>query len=60
MKNAVLLALLTTVAVLPTLADHKHKKPFQFIPVDSSANSIEWDARAPWKLPEGFEQTVVA
>lgn len=33
---------------------------FQFTPIDSSASSSNWKAAAPWKLPDGFTQTVVA
>ena len=32
---------------------------FRFKPIDSSANSADWNASAPWKLPEGFSQRVV-
>lgn len=31
-----------------------------FTPLALSANSAEWDATAPWKLPEGFTQEVVS
>jgi len=36
------------------------KKSFRFKAIDSSANSAEWNAAAPWKLPKGFKQTLVS
>lgn len=33
---------------------------FDFEPIDSSANSADWNPTAPWKLPEGFTQRVVS
>jgi hypothetical protein len=36
------------------------KKSFNFKPIDSSANSADWNSAAPWKLPTGFTQTVVS
>jgi len=33
---------------------------FDFEPIDSSANSADWNPAAPWKLPEGFTQRVVS
>jgi hypothetical protein len=35
-------------------------KTFNFKPIDGSANSADWDATAPWKLPAGFSQRVVS
>lgn len=41
--------------------DHGSKSgPFGFKPIDSSANSADWDPAAPWKIPEGFIQYVVS
>lgn len=34
--------------------------PFGFEPIRESASSAEWNPAAPWKLPEGFEQSVVS
>ncbi len=33
---------------------------FDFEPLSESANSADWDPRTPWKLPDGFSQTVVS
>ncbi|MCG6976546.1 MAG: PhoX family protein [Acidiferrobacterales bacterium] len=33
---------------------------FSFKPIDSSANSNDWNATAPWKLPYGFTQRLVS
>jgi len=41
------------------LADRGHHG-FNFKPIDSSANSADWNPAAPWKLPEGFTQSVVS
>jgi len=38
----------------------KHKGHFNFKPLTQSANSADWDASAPWKLPKGFTQTLVS
>ena len=36
------------------------KKAFNFKAIDSSANKVDWDASAPWKLPKNFKQTLVS
>ncbi len=36
------------------------KKAFNFKSIDASANSVDWDAAKPWKLPKGFTQTLVS
>ncbi|MEZ5541211.1 MAG: DUF839 domain-containing protein [Pseudomonadota bacterium] len=33
---------------------------FNFKPIAASANSADWNATAPWKVPQGFSQYVVA
>ena len=33
---------------------------FNFKPIESSANKLDWDSSAPWKLPKGFTQTIVS
>ena len=40
-------------------ADHINNS-FNFKPIKKSANAADWNASAPWKLPEGFTQTVVS
>jgi len=37
----------------------KNTGHFNFKPLTESANSANWNPAAPWKLPEGFTQTVV-
>lgn len=36
------------------------KGGFGFKALDESANTADWNTAAPWKLPEGFTQTVVS
>ena len=36
------------------------KNTFNFKPLETSANSSDWNANAPWKLPKGFTQKVVS
>jgi hypothetical protein len=38
----------------------KHNNNFNFKTIDASANSADWDASAPWKLPKGYQQTIVS
>jgi len=33
---------------------------FGFEPIDGSANSADWNDAQPWKIPEGFSQTIVS
>lgn len=33
---------------------------FNFRPIDASADSTDWNPAAPWKLPRGFDQSVVS
>lgn len=40
--------------------DYAHHRGFDFKPLDESANSDDWNPAAPWKLPKGFTQYVVA
>lgn len=45
------------------LADNstdKENNRFNFKPIEMSADSADWDATAPWKLPKGYTQTVVS
>jgi hypothetical protein len=58
-----LLASAIAVAVAVTVsgaAVADHKGGFEFKPIDGSANSADFDAAAPWKLPRGYTQTVVS
>ena len=60
MKITVLFTALTMVLSGPAFAGKSHSGHFGFKAIDSSANSTDWNASAPWKLPKGFTQTVVA
>ena len=37
-----------------------NKERFAFKPIDSSANSANWDPAAPWKVPKGYTQEMVS
>lgn len=53
----------TLVLSASALADEgrsHHAGKFGFEPIDSSADSADWDPSAPWKLPRGFTQEVVS
>lgn len=39
---------------------HGFNNRFNFKAIDSSANSADWNAAAPWKLSKGYTQTVVS
>lgn len=55
------LAIAITAALLfsgTAMADGNHG--FNFRPLGTSADSTDWDPSAPWKLPPGYSQTVVA
>lgn len=41
-------------------ADTGSTGSFRFAPIDSSADAAEWDRAAPWKIPDGFEQSLVS
>lgn len=60
MKISVLFAAVTVALSNPAFAGKSHSGHFGFEPIDSSANAADWDASAPWKLPEGFTQEVVS
>jgi hypothetical protein len=53
------IALCLTVSAAHADKEH-HTGPFAFTPIDSSANSAQWNPAAPWKLPEGFSQRIVS
>mgnify|MGYP000323134382 CR=1 FL=1 len=59
MLNKSLLVAAIAVAISgPASADHKNN--FNFKPLKESANAADWDVTAPWKLPEGYTQTVIS
>ena len=63
MKNLKLLGSVAAVSLAISascIADDDKRGNFRFEPIDSSANSADWDPAAPWKLPEGFSQRVVS
>jgi len=47
-------------SVIADDGNSSHSGKFGFKPIDSSANSADWDPTAPWMLPKGFTQTVVS
>jgi len=65
LATAVAAAMATTMIISSNvIADRKDEGsksgPFGFTPIKESANSADWDATVPWKLPEGFTQTIVS
>ena len=60
-KNYLLATAITAALAFSVAAHADHKKnSFNFKPLKESANSADWDATAPWKLPKGYTQTVVS
>lgn len=56
-------ATLSSFAIGNVIADDSksnHSGKIGFQPIDTSANSTDWNPAAPWKLPKGFTQTVVS
>jgi len=53
-------AITATLIVFGTVQADNKNKSFNFKPIDSSADAADWDASAPWKLPEGYTQTIVS
>jgi len=59
--NMLLAAAVALAITTPASADKgSNTGSFGFEPIDGSANSADWDGTAPWKLPEGFSQSVVS
>lgn len=50
--------LAVTLAIIGTSNADDNK--FDFKAIDSSANAADWNAAAPWKLPEGFTQKIIS
>lgn len=42
------------------IAENSNSGPFGFTPIATSADSADWNAAAPWKLPAGFSQSIVS
>lgn len=61
-KNVLVIAIAAAIssALVLTNSVMADKKSFNFKPIEESANSADWDATAPWKLPNGFVQSVVS
>ena len=53
-------AILTGVVSTAVIADKNETGHFKFKPIQSSANSEDWDTTAPWKLPKGYSQSIVS
>jgi len=60
MSHYKLMASAFAVALAVTGVCNADDNKFDFEPIDSSANSADWNPAAPWKLPEGFTQRVVS
>ena len=60
MKKSILVSAIAVVVGVSgnTFADGYNT--FNFKSLEQSANTVDWDISAPWKLPEGFTQTVVS
>jgi len=56
------IAVAVSAMVLPGIsdADNEVHQFSKFKPLRESANSANWNPAAPWKLPEGYTQTVVS
>ena len=60
-KTAVAMFVSTAMtATLAVHADDSQSGTFGFEPIDSSADSADWNPAAPWIIPEGFKQYVVS
>ena len=60
-KNHLLASSITVALTISGAAYADHgKNGFNFKPIKESANTADWDATAPWKLPKGFTQRVVS
>ncbi len=66
MKKKILSLLVTaaigSLSINSALADEDQSSiagKFGFTTIDSSASTVGWDTTAPWKLPEGFTQSIV-
>lgn len=60
-KNYLLASAITVALTISGAAHADHdKNSFNFKPIKESANTTDWDATAPWKLPKGFTQKVVS
>ena len=58
LSSAISLAIAGTITLAWNVNAGNHS--FSFDPITSSANSADWDATAPWKIPEDYKQTVVS
>ncbi len=58
--NYSVLILLVATLSANVLADEKEAGFFDFDALTESANSADWDATLPWKLPKGYSQEVVS
>lgn len=59
-KRILATSIAAILAISGTAVAHDKKNTFKFKEISSSANSENWDAAAPWKLPKGFTQTIVS
>ncbi len=59
-KRKLLATAVTSAILFSSCANAGGNHGFNFKPIDGSADSANWDPAAPWKLPKGFDQTVVS
>jgi hypothetical protein len=59
-KSLLASAIAVAVAVSGTVVADGKRNSFNFKPLDESADAADWNAVAPWKLPNGYSQTVVS
>lgn len=60
MKKSILFAAIVAGCSATAASHASGYHSFNFKSLDESANAADWDASAPWKLPEGFNQQVVS
>ena len=59
-KHLLASAIATALTVSGAVYAGDENNSFNFKPIDSSANTVDWDTSAPWKLPKGYTQTIVS
>jgi len=60
MKKSILVSAMAAVLTISAGVIASEHDDFKFKALDESANAVNWDASAPWKLPKGYTQTVVS
>ena len=60
LSRTLLIVILTMSSISVFSEEAGEQNLFSFEPISQSANSADWDATAPWVLPNGFSQRVIA